>query len=100
MNISTNAALNGLKSVTLSQDITAHNVANINTDPFSAKEGLQTESVYSDGPQISSIRDTGQQTDLAESMVELKKNQNMYSADLKIIKVQDRMMGELIDLIA
>lgn len=99
MNISTNAAINGLKSVSLLQDIAAHNVANINTSSFSAREGIQTEAASSTGPQITAIRDTAEQTDLAQSMVELDKNKNMYSADLKIIKVQDRMLGELIDRI-
>jgi flagellar basal body rod protein FlgB len=99
MNIGTNSALNGLRSVTQLQDITAHNVANSNTPSYTAKEGLQSESPNS-GPVISTIRDTGEGTDLAKSMVELKQNKNMYSADLKILKIQDRMIGELIDLIA
>lgn len=100
MNISTNSALNGLNTVSLLQDVTAHNVANINTPSFSAKEAVQTESSDGMGPSVSSIRDTGQETDLAESMVQLEKDKNMYSADLKILKVQDRMLGELIDMFA
>lgn len=100
MNISTNAALNGLKTTNVLQDITAHNVANINTDSFSSKSAIQSESSSGAGPSLSTIRDTNHETDLAESMVKLKENKNMYSADLKILKVQDRMIGELIDLIA
>ncbi len=97
MNIPATSALNGLKSTTLLQDVTAHNVANTNTPDFTAKEGLQTETPS--GPTISTIRETGRETDLAESMVQLKQNNRMYSADLKIIKIQDRMLGELVDLV-
>lgn len=100
MNISTEAALNGIKSISILQNISSHNVANVNTDPFSAKEGLQVEASSGIGPQIKSIRDTGQQTDLAESMTNITKNQHGYSADLRIIKVQDRMIGDLIDILA
>ncbi len=100
MNISTGAALNGLTSISILQDITAHNVANINTEPFYAKEGIQGEASSGVGPQIKSIRNTDHQTDLAESMTNIVKNQHSYSADLRIIKVQDRMIGELIDIIA
>jgi flagellar basal-body rod protein FlgC len=99
MNISSSAPLSGVKASTIRQDVTAHNIANISTPSFSAKSVVQSELANNSGTAVSSIRDTGSETDLAQSMVDLNVNKTTYTANLKVLKMQDKMVGELIDLI-
>ena len=98
MTTSFNAPLSGLAAAALSQDITANNIANISTPGYKEKRAIQSESAIS-GTLISSVQTTDKEPDLSKSMVDLSINKNTYSANLKMIKAQDRMLGTLLDII-
>ncbi|NLG17513.1 MAG: flagellar basal body rod protein [Fibrobacter sp.] len=98
MTTSFNAPLSGLAAAALSQDITANNIANISTPGYKEKRAIQSESATS-GTFISSVQTTDKEPDLAGSMVDLSINKNTYTANLKVIKAQDGMLGTLLDII-
>jgi len=99
MDMSINASVSGLNAATIRQNVTAQNVANINTNPYAPKEALQTE-VFPVGTRVSAVRENPVgSNDIAKEMVNLNENKNMYSMNAKAFKMQDRMRGEIINLV-
>jgi len=99
MSVSINSSLSGLNAATISQNVTAHNIANINTDPYTPKQALQTD-VFPVGTKISNVRENeNSSNDLAKELTDLKTNKTLYSLNAKALKMQDRMIGEVIDLV-
>jgi flagellar hook protein FlgE len=97
------AAISGLKAAQTRVDWSGHDVANINTGDFRENQPLQTE-LYPSGTEISAIKkgpapppeQSG--TDFAVEAKELMVNVTAYKADARVIRVQDQMLGELLDM--
>jgi flagellar hook protein FlgE len=99
MDMSISASVSGLNAATIRQNVTAQNVANVNTNPYAPKEALQTE-VFPVGTRVSAVRENPVgSNDIAKEMVNLNENKNMYSMNAKAFKMQDRMRGEIINLV-
>ena len=104
MDLSFTAPLSGVKASQQRLDVAAHDVANVNTPGFQEQSVIQTE-MRPEGTQIAAIRRTSNDnpqysnTDLAEETKEQIVSKDAYSANLTVIKVKDRMMGELLDLV-
>ena len=93
-----------LRVTQVRQDVTGNNIANINTDRFEAKDIVQSDA--NPGVSVAAIRKTPNNnplgysnTDLAKEMTNMMVNKDTYAANASVIKVQDRMIGEVIDLI-
>jgi flagellar basal-body rod protein FlgC len=105
MDISFSTSISGIQTALKRHDVTAHNVANVNTPGFAAANVTQTD-VRPGGVRIASIdRSTNtdatlSNTDLAKEAGEQIENKNTLAADVKVLKVKDRMLGELLDLFA
>jgi flagellar hook protein FlgE len=94
----------GLRVTQVRQDVTANNVANINTDGFGASRVSLTDE--NPGVSVGAIRKTpntnpegSSNTDFAVEAGNMIGNKNAYGANARVIKVQDKMIGEVIDLI-
>jgi flagellar hook protein FlgE len=99
MSVSATSPLSGMNAATISQNVTAHNIANINTQPYNSKEVIQTD-VFPVGTRVSSVReDSSQNNDIAKQMTDLENNKNSYTANAKAFKVQNQMYGTLMDLV-
>ena len=98
-----NAALSGMRTWQLRQDVSANDIANVNTPGYSQKIPVQTEA--RPGSQISAISAESNRspdfsnTDLATELIEQKMSVQGYGANAKVMKVQDRMTQTLIDMI-
>jgi flagellar basal body rod protein FlgC len=105
MDITLNTATSGMRAAMTRQDVTAHNIANAVTPGFEQMNAHQTETAPA-GTRVSSITRTPNPnpgmsgTDLARQMVDLKINNNDFTANTKVFKMKDKMVGEVIDLIA
>ena len=105
MNISSAAALSGLQATQLRTDVSANDIANIST-PGYAQSTVNQTAMQPAGTQVAAITKTPNDsvtlsnTDLATEMVELNTNKNTQGANLAVLKAQDKMTGELIDLFA
>jgi len=103
MDMSFNSSISGIKAAIKRQDITAHDVANINTPGFEERIPHQVET-KPDGTKISHIsrRPNPQKdmsnTSLAEETKEQIQNKRTLQANAKVLKVKDDMLGEIIDL--
>ncbi|MFH0919070.1 MAG: flagellar basal body protein [Fibrobacterota bacterium] len=95
----------GLSVTQIRHDVTANNVANINTDGFGASRVSQNDE--NPGVSVGAIRKTPNvnpngpsNTDFAVEAGEMINNKNVYGANARVFKVQDKMVGELIDLLS
>jgi len=94
----------GMRVTQVRHDVTANNVANINTDKFGTSRVVQSDD--NPGVSVGAIRKTpnaeplgNSNTDFAVEAGEMIGNKNVYGANARVIKVQDKMVGEVIDLI-
>jgi len=105
MSISMNAAISGIRVSLARQDSTAHNIANMSTPGFEQMNTQQAE-MSTGGVRVTGTTRTPNPdpttsgTDLAQQMVNMDINKTELTANIKVIKTQDKMIGDLIDLIA
>jgi flagellar basal-body rod protein FlgC len=105
MNVSFAAPLSGIQTVLTRQDVSANNIANIDTPGFSQSDVSQTD-MSPAGVRVTSLKRTANlstensNTDLAKEAVEQIQNKNELAANVNVIKVQDKMLGALLDIIA
>ncbi len=103
MNISSTAPLSGIKAAITRQSVSAHDIANINTDGFGQYTAYQTD-MRPSGTRISHIsrelnsRPTPSNTDYATEAVEQKESLYNLKANSAVVKAQDRMIGALLDI--
>ncbi|MBD3345606.1 MAG: flagellar basal body rod protein [Chitinivibrionales bacterium] len=101
MNVS--SSLSGIQTSITRHDITAHDVANVNTPGFKQRTAHQAETSPR-GVRISRITHTpdssaaSSNTSLIEESKEQIQNKNTLSANTSVLKVKDRMIGELLDI--
>ncbi len=73
-------------------DVSANNVANINTRNFKADDTIIT-----DGPGVS-VRQTEGPTDLAEEMTDQIVIAGGFAAQTSVVRTEDEMLGTLLDM--
>ncbi len=104
MDMSFNASVSGARTASQRHDITANDVANINTGGYEQKVPHQSDTADLNGTKLSSVStepNTSEElsnTDLAEETGEQIRNKNTYSANLSVIKTEDEMLGTLLDI--
>ncbi|MBD3419524.1 MAG: hypothetical protein GF398_05330 [Chitinivibrionales bacterium] len=99
------AALSGIQAAAIRHDIGAHDVANVNTQGFEERRPHQVEASPA-GTRISHVSRrpaaaTGySNTSLVEEMTEMTTNRNSLAANANVLRKQNEMLGEAIDLLA
>ena len=115
MSDASNAALSALGSLSRKIDVTANNIANVNTNSFK-KSRAELEDVYPSGVKVSiSQVDTpgdalppdekgkeqeSSNVNLSEELINLITTQHAYAANIKTITTEDEMRKTLLDTIA
>lgn len=96
MNPVSSIALSGLQAAQLRMASSAHNVANAVTPGF--RRQLVVQQTVPQGGVAATIERAPTQGDaLAEDLVALKLAQHLFTANLKVLRTQDRMLGTLLD---
>jgi len=99
-----NTAISGIQASILRHNVTANDVANVNTPGYAERTPIQSD-LRPAGTQVSAIRQTPNpdptmsNTDLAEESKEQIVNKNTLAANVGVLKAKDRMIGELLDLV-
>ena len=98
------ASLSGVRTAALSVAVTGNNVANVNTPEFRARR-LEQQDQAQGGVRPSGLRESqeatvpgGSNVDLATEAVALKTDSLSYAANLKFLKVQDDLLGSVLDM--
>jgi len=111
-----NAALSAVGALGKKLDVTANNIANVNTEGFKKSRATLEETdqsgvtvtlsrVNTPGGPIPSEDGTGtmkesSNVDVAEEIVSLKTTEHAFQANLKTIKAEKEMLGALFDILA
>lgn len=103
--------LSALSALGTAQQVSANNLANVNTDGFKAStvalesgpegQGVQVAAVLQStnaGPMIGVVE--GSNTDIGTEMVGMMKTGHAFSANVAAIRVSEEMTGHLLDMIA
>lgn len=105
MNISSSSSVSGIQAAITRQSVSAHDIANINTDGFGQYTAHQSD-MKPAGTRVSHISrqpnsaDNLSTTDFATEAIKQKESLNNLKANCAVIKVQDRMIGALLDIFA
>ena len=111
------SALSALSAFANQAQVTANNVANVNTDGFkksraefkSSPEGgvsVSVRKIDTPGALIAQQTDNGMElkessnVDLAEEFVQMIVNERAFEANVKTLQAEDEKMGHLLDVIA
>lgn len=123
MRIDTNAS--ALNVISVSQQATANNIANMNTDEYRAQEVMRETGPQGEGVRVSEVRESsaqgpivdtmvvestedggteqvmraveGSNTDIVREQVNMIENQRAYEANIEAIRTQDDMLGTVIN---
>ncbi|MBD3392036.1 MAG: hypothetical protein GF418_08180 [Chitinivibrionales bacterium] len=104
MDASMASPVSGMRTHITRHDVTAHDVANVNTPGYEQRDVHQAD-VRPQGVRITGISRTPNtspdrsNTDLAEEAKEQIVNKHANAANAKTIKVKDRMIDDLLDLV-
>ncbi|MDD2850901.1 MAG: flagellar basal body rod C-terminal domain-containing protein [Desulfuromonadaceae bacterium] len=91
-----NIADSALQAFSTSQQVTAHNVANLNTDEFKASRAtFQENGKGGVNATVSGTRDT---VDISREAVNLLSDTTGFKANLKVLKAADEMTKELLSI--
>ena len=110
-----NTALSALDAYGKKLDVTANNIANLNSDGFRKSRAIFEEAdpsgvivsisrVNTPGAPIPAEDGAGKpressNVDLAGEIVDLKTTKHGYQANLKVVKAEDEMLGSLFDIL-
>lgn len=84
-----------LQALATSQQVTAHNVANLNTDNFTTSWATFQENGRGVNVSVSGTQDT---VDIYHETVNLLSNSSGFKANLKVLKAADDMTKELLSI--
>ncbi len=92
-------ALSGMNASQTRLDAAAHNVANVQTEPFRREQVVQ-QTQPSGGVSTSLKRASNEGSALETDLVDQLQASSNYLANLAVFRTSDRMMGALLDMTA
>jgi flagellar hook protein FlgE len=92
----TSVSASALQAFSTSQQVTAHNVANLNTDNFKASRTTFQENVT--GGVTASASDTQDAVDISREATNLLTNSLGFKANLAVLKTADDMTKQLLNI--
>jgi len=97
MNAVSSIALSGLQAAQMRMGSSAHNIANALTPNF-RRQVVQQQSVAEGGVATTIAHAPVAGDALAEDLVALKLSHHLFTANLKVLRTQDQMLGTLLDV--
>jgi len=96
MNAVSSIALSGLQAAQTRMSSSAHNIANAVTPNF-RRQVVAQQTTPNGGVTATTARAPETGDALAEDLVALKLAQHLFTANLKVLRTQDQMLGTLLD---
>lgn len=90
-------ALSGMNAAQTRLNAAAHNVANVQTEPFRREQVVQ-QTQPSGGVSTSLTRASNMGAALETDMVDQMQASSSYLANLAVFRTSDRMLGALLDM--
>jgi len=100
MNVVSSISLSGMNAAQTRLQVSAHNIANLNTQDFTRQE--VTQSTATGGGTLATVRSSANGTgnSLETDMVQQLEAKNTYLANLSVFKANNAMLGTLLDISA
>lgn len=100
MNVVSSISLSGMNAAQTRLQVSAHNIANLNTQDFTRQEVAQ--STASGGGTFAAVRSSasGVGNSLETDMVQQLQAKNTFLANLSVFRTSDAMLGTLLDISA
>lgn len=100
MNVVSSISLSGMNAAQTRLQVSAHNIANLNTQGFTRQE--VTQSTADGGGTLATVRSSanGAGNSLETDMVQQLGAKNTYLANLSVFKANNAMLGTLLDISA
>jgi flagellar basal-body rod protein FlgC len=103
--------LSALSALSTVQHVSANNIANVNTDGFSASSVTLESGPADQGVRVGSIRESsargpsmggveGSNTDIGAEMVGMIRTGHAFSANVAAVRASEDMTGHLLNMIA
>jgi flagellar hook-associated protein FlgK len=92
-------AASGLQAAQAQLNVTANNIANLNTPGFTAQRVDLTSAPNNSGVEVSGVLSTDLPVDPAAEMVKLQQAKLFYGANAMVIKTADQMYGSLLNVL-
>lgn len=93
----TDACVSGIRAAATHLSVSAHNIANVNTDGFKAYRAVSREQPIGQGVRVF-VEGTEHATDLAEEMVEQVLALRYAQANRRVFRAQNEALGRLVDM--
>lgn len=97
MNDVSSVARSGMDAFTTKLEVTANNVANVNSDNFTASRVTMQE--RGNGGVDTTIAKTGDKVDISREAVEMLSTVSGFKANLQMAKVEKEMSKSMLDII-
>jgi flagellar hook-associated protein FlgK len=92
-------SLSGLNAAQISLNVTANNIANLNTPGFTADRVDLTSAPNDDGVEVAGVQSTDLPVDPASETVKLIQDKLMYGANAMVVRAADQMYGSLLNVL-
>jgi len=96
MNNIASISQSALQAFGTSQQVTANNIANMNTEGFNASRAVLKEN--SNGGVNAAVAQSQDPVDISREAVELTTGINFFTANLKVLETADEMTRELLSI--
>jgi len=91
-------ASSGLAAAQAQLNVTANNIANLNTAGYKAQR-VDLVANPGGGVDVAGVSSTGKSVDLASEFVNLKQAALTYGANALVVKTSEQMYGSLLDIL-
>jgi flagellar hook-associated protein FlgK len=91
-------ASSGLAAAQTQLNVTANNIANLNTPNYTPSRVDSYAAANGDGVETQVQSVPGDDDDLARQMMDLSQAKMLYGANAAVIRAGDRMIGSLLDI--
>jgi flagellar hook protein FlgE len=93
-----NSALSGLQAASAQLNVTANNIANVNTPGYSTEQA-NLVSAPGGGVDVVGVQTIGQPVNLATQLVNLTQSKMLYDANGAVLRAADQMYGTLLNVL-
>ena len=104
-------SISALSAMGTAQEVSANNIANVNTDGFKASSVVLESGPQGQGVRVGAIRESttpgpmvngveGSNTDIASEMVGMITTGHAFSANVAAVRASEEMTGHLLNMIA
>jgi flagellar hook-associated protein 1 FlgK len=93
-----NIAASGLQAAQAQLNVTANNIANMNTPGYTAQR-VDLAAAPGGGVDVEGVQSTGNAVDPVNELLNLKQTTLFYDANGMVIRVADRMYGSLLNIL-